>query len=204
MGQRTMATTKLGKRTRKSLAALTAILMVAGGSYAAYQALRAEEVQASSHLATLALQDTQGKPFDYQRLAGKPVAVFFGFTRCPDVCPMTLQRLARMREKIGASFDEIEVIFVTLDPERDKPDLLRDYMAVQPIKVTGLTGSQEAIARTAASFGVFQERVATSDDDYTIDHTASLFLIGRHGGKAGSIPIDATEIEFEGKLRRLL
>jgi protein SCO1/2 len=109
-----------------------------------------------------------------------------------------------MREKIGASFDEIEVIFVTLDPERDKLDLLRDYMAVQPIKVTGLTGSQEAIARTAASFGVFKERVATSDDDYTIDHTASLFLIGRHGGKAGSIPIDATEIEFEGKLRLLL
>lgn len=199
-----MATTKFGKRSRNPLIALAATVMIAGGSYAAYQALRPEEVQASSNLAALALQDTQGKPFDYQRLAGKPVAVFFGFTRCPDVCPMTLQRLARMREKIGASFDEIEVIFVTLDPERDKPDLLRDYMAVQPIKVTGLTGSQEAIARTAASFGVFQERVATSDDDYTIDHTASLFLIGRHGGKAGSIPIDATEIEFEGKLRRLL
>lgn len=199
-----MATTNWAKRTRHSAMALAAILLISGGAFAAYQAVAPEKVQASSHLAAFALQDTQGKPFDYQRLAGKPVAVFFGFTRCPDVCPMTLQRLARMREKIGASFDDIEVIFVTLDPERDTPDLLRDYMSVQPMKVTALTGSEAAIARTADNFGVFQERVATADNDYTIDHTASLFLIGRHGGKAGEIPIDATEVEFESKLRSLL
>jgi protein SCO1/2 len=199
-----MATTNRKKWKENSVIVLAAILTIAGGSYAAYQAMVPEEVKASSHLAAFALQDTQGKAFDYQRLAGKPVAVFFGFTRCPDVCPMTLQRLARMREKIGASFDEIEVIFVTLDPERDTAELLRDYMSVQPMKVTALTGSQAAIARTADSFGVFQERVATSDNDYTIDHTASLFLIGRHGGKAGEIPIDATEVEFESKLRSLL
>lgn len=181
-----------------------AAALIAGVSVAAYRDASREPPLVTTHLAALALKDTQGSTFDQSALAGKPVAVFFGFTRCPDVCPMTLQRLARMREKFGSPFDQIEVIFVTLDPSRDTASLLKDYMAAQPLRVTGLTGSLNEIARTAEHFGVYREQVVTSESDYTIDHTASIFLIGKDGQRAGEIPIDATESEFESKLRGIL
>lgn len=190
--------------TRKSAFAIFAALLLAGGGYAAYRASELPPTAPSPHVAALALNDTQGKPFNGKRLAGKPVAVFFGFTRCPDVCPMTLQRLARMKQRIGSASDDVEVIFVTLDPKRDTPASLAEYMATQPVKVTALTGSDEQISQVASHFGVFRERVPASGDDYTIDHTASLFLISRHGGRAGEIPFDASEAEFESKLRSLL
>ncbi|MCW1400929.1 SCO family protein [Novosphingobium sp. MW5] len=200
-----MAITDCSKRLPRRFALLAPVgLLLTGSCFAAYRALAPEQERVSVNLAALALQDQNGKPFDYQRLAGKPVALFFGFTHCPDVCPLTLQRLARLREVIGARFDEIEVIFVTLDPERDTAEQLKGYLGAQPIRVTGLTGSQVAILHTASHFGVFREKVLTSEKDYTIDHTAALFLIGRYGAKAGQIPFDASDAEFESKLRSLL
>lgn len=130
--------------------------------------------------------------------------MFFGFTKCADVCPMTLSRLALMRRKIGADFDAIRVVFITLDPQRDNENVLHDYLASQPIPAIGLTGSLAAVSKAAVRFGVFSERVPSSDKDYTIDHTASVFLLDSEGVQVDEIATDESEANFEAKLRKLL
>lgn len=191
------------RRLRLALVSLSAAAII-GASFVVFHKSSGDAALQQPHLAALAQLQTQEARFDVSILQGKPVAVFFGFTHCPDVCPMTLQRLALMRKQIGARFDEITVIFITLDPERDSAAQLKEYLGAQPLKVTGLTGSHDDVTRAATKFGVYQERVATSADDYTIDHTASLFLISRDGKRAGEIAIDATEAEFAAKLRSII
>jgi protein SCO1/2 len=112
--------------------------------------------------------------------------------------------LALMREKIGPSFDQLQVLFVTLDPVRDTGAVLGDYMSAQPIAVLGLTGPDSAIAAAVHNFGIFRERIAIPGQGYTIDHTASLFLLDRAGRRAGEIEIGASEEEFESKLRDVI
>jgi protein SCO1/2 len=197
-------TERLHRHSRKlALGALAALALGAGGVQA-WQTSRPLAAPGFASVAALDLRGVDGRRFDFSSLSGRPVAVFFGFTNCPDVCPMTLQRLARMRGRIGNAYEGLEVVFVTLDPERDSGVLLKDYMAAQPVRVTGLTGSSADVARAAVSFGVFHERVATSETAYTIDHTASLYLVARDGSRAGEISFDASDGEFEQKLRAIL
>lgn len=199
-------------RSKPFILTALAVSAISGGVYlynyarATNAALAQKEAPgpASRAPVDLRLTDAEGKPFDLASLAGKPVAVFFGFTHCPDVCPMTLQRLALMKEKIGSKFDDLQVIFVTLDPERDSPATLKSYFSAMPIGVTGLTGSAEQIAQAAKQFDVFYETVRYSETDYTIDHTASLFLVDREGRRAGEIAFDSEEAEFEQKLSNLI
>jgi len=199
-------------RSKPFILTTLALAAVSGGIYL-YQHARAtngalpqrEAVDAARGAPVeLKLTDAEGRPFDLASLSGKPVAVFFGFTNCPDVCPMTLQRLALMREKIGGRFDDLHVLFVTLDPERDTPATLKSYFSSMPIPVTGLTGTAEQIAKAAKQFGVYYETVRYSESDYTIDHTASLFLLDRTGRRAGEIGFDSEEAEFEEKLREAI
>ena len=197
-------TEHLNRHSRKLALGALAALAIGAAGFQVLQASRPIAAPGFERVAALDLRDVDGRRFDFSGLGGKPVAVFFGFTNCPDVCPMTLQRLARMRGRIGSAYDGLEVVFVTLDPERDSATLLKDYMAAQPVKVTGLTGSSADVASAAVSFGVFHERVATSETAYTIDHTASLYLVARDGRRAGEISLDASDGEFEQKLRAIL
>ena len=184
--------------------ALAVTVGAVSSGYLALQGKGSNSFLASPELANARLFDVSGREFDMSSLEGRPVAVFFGFTQCPDVCPMTLQRLALMKQAIGKPFDKIQVVFVTLDPDQDKAAALASYLKNQPLPVIGLTGTMADVSRAAVQFGVFHERVALGSDSYTIDHTATLFLFDREGRRAGEIPFDATQEEFEAKLRSIL
>jgi len=129
-------------------------------------------------IAPLALTDQSGAAFTQAQLAGAPTVVFFGFTHCPDVCPTTLLKLARARAAAHASW---RVVFVSLDPGRDSPALLAQYLHAFDSSFVGLTGSAAAIGELAARFGVAFARVDLPGGDYTIDHSATLFLLDREG-----------------------
>ena len=132
------------------------------------------------------LLDTQGKPYAWKAQRGHPVLVFFGYTHCPDVCPLTLVRLARVLDQLGARGRDVHVVFVTLDPMRDTPPVLRAYLDALLPAARGLRGDAGSTARAAAQWGVRWRRVSDPGQpadraDYWIDHTAAVTLVGPHG-----------------------
>lgn len=125
------------------------------------------------------LTTTAGAPFTQATLEGQPSAVFFGFTHCPDVCPTTLGDLATLQEELGGDTG-LRIFFVTVDPERDSADLLRDYVSWVP-GTEGVVGEPAQIAAAIKAFGILAERVPTGGDDYTMSHTTSILLFDRSG-----------------------
>ena len=123
------------------------------------------------------LTDTSGRAFTRRDLLGAPTLVFFGFTHCPDVCPTTLVTLARVRQR--AALAGLRVLFVSVDPQRDTPPLLGLYVHAFDPQFQGLTGDPQTIRRLAANFGVAVNRVELPGGDYTMDHTAAVFLLDR-------------------------
>jgi protein SCO1/2 len=121
------------------------------------------------------LTDTTGRAFTRRDLAGAPTLVFFGFTHCPDVCPTTLVKLAQVRRR--AAIAGLRVLFISVDPQRDTPPVLGLYVHAFDPQFQGLTGDSQTIARLAANFGVAVNRVELPGDDYTMDHSAVVFLL---------------------------
>jgi protein SCO1/2 len=128
-------------------------------------------------VADFQLLDATGRPFTRQDLMGTPALVFFGFTHCPDVCPTTLLKLARIRR--AAAVPDLRVLFVSIDPQRDTPPVIGMYVHAFDASFEGLTGDAAAIHALAANFGVAFNRVALPDGDYTMDHSAVVFLLDR-------------------------
>ena len=122
-----------------------------------------------------ALTDEAGQPFTLKELAGRPTLVFFGFTHCPDVCPTTLARLAQITK--AAAIPNLRVVLVTVDPERDKPEQLQQYVHAFDPAFKGVTGSPADIERFAREFSVAVARVDLGGGDYTVDHSAVVFLM---------------------------
>lgn len=147
------------------------------------------------------LVDSKGQPFASSRLAGRPYAMFFGFTHCPDVCPTTLGRLAKLRRQMGSD-DSFQVVFVTVDPERDGPAEVGKYAELFDAPIIGLTGSPAQIAQVKKAFGIFSEKVGTGDS-YTVDHTAAVLLFDRNGRFQSTISPEETDQAALAKLRRL-
>jgi protein SCO1/2 len=128
------------------------------------------------------LIDHQGKPRKLADFRGKTVIVFFGFTQCPDVCPTTLMELAEVMKALGPAADQVQVLFITVDPERDTPALLAEYVPRFDPRFIGLTGDPQAITATAKEFKVFYQKVPGSKPgSYSMDHTAGSYVIDRAG-----------------------
>ncbi len=128
------------------------------------------------------LADATGKARTLADFRGKVVVLFFGYIHCADVCPTTLTELKQVLQELGADASRVQVLFVTLDPARDTPDLLREYMAAFSPSFLGLYGDQEATARVAKEFKVFYQQVPGSiPGDYSIDHTAGSYVIDPQG-----------------------
>lgn len=144
-----------------------------------------------------------GKPFSSTRLAGRPYAIFFGFTRCPDVCPTTLARLARLRRQLGHGDDSFAIVFVTVDPERDRPQDVGRYTALFDTPVIGLTGSPAQIDQVKKQFGVFSQKVEQPGGEYSVDHTAATFLFGPDGKFVATIAPDEGDPAALAKLKRI-
>jgi protein SCO1/2 len=130
----------------------------------------------------LALTDHAGKPRTLADFKGKVVAVFFGFTRCPDVCPTTLAEMKLVKERLGPDGDRLQVLFVTIDPERDTPELLGKYVPAFDPSFLGLYGTAEETAKVAKEFKVFYQKApGSSPDNYSMDHTAATFIYDPQG-----------------------
>lgn len=129
-----------------------------------------------------ALTDHTGKPRTLADFKGKAVVVFFGYTQCPDVCPTTMAEMASVMQKLGTLADQVQVLFITLDPERDTQQLLAGYVPAFDKRFLGLRGTPEQTAKTAKDFKVFYSKVPGSDPgSYTIDHTAGSYVFDRDG-----------------------
>lgn len=150
----------------------------------------------------LRLTDHNGVPRTLADFKGKVVLVFFGFTRCPDVCPTTLAAAKQAKEMLGKDGDRLQVLFVTVDPERDTPELLAKYVPGFDPSFLGLYGDADATARTAREFKVFYQKVpGSTPDNYSVDHTAASYifdpegrlrLFAKHGQGADALVHDIT------------
>lgn len=137
-------------------------------------------------------------------LRGKPFAVFFGFTHCPEVCPTTLWETTEALKALGPDAEKLKVLFISVDPTRDTPEFLARYLQSFDPRIVGLTGTELEIAAVGKEYRAYWRKVPTEDGDYTMDHTASIFLMDRDGQFAGTISYgESMEVRLE-KLRRLI
>ena len=129
-----------------------------------------------------ALTDHNGKPRTLADFKGKVVVVFFGYTQCPDVCPTTLSELAGIKKALGSEAERLQVIFITLDPQRDTPELMAGFVPAFDSSFLGLWGEQAVIDKVAKDFKVFAQKVPSKDSkSYTIDHTAGSYVFDDEG-----------------------
>lgn len=158
-----------------------------GGTPAQFQST---DITGADFARDFRLTDHNGTPRSIRDFSGKAIVVFFGFTHCPDVCPTTLARLKAVMRLMADRASDVQVLLVTLDPERDGPQLLRSYTTAFHPSFLGLTGSPDDIARTAKEFRVISERRPLSGDskeekaqmgDYTLDHSAGMYVFDRKG-----------------------
>ena len=148
------------------------------------------------------LTDSKGQPFASGKLAGRPFAIFFGFTHCPDVCPTTLARLVKLRRQLPGADQAFQIVFVTVDPERDGPAEVGAYAELFGAPIIGLTGSPAQIGQVKKDYGIFSEKVGTGDT-YTVDHTATVLLFDRSGRFQSTISPDEADDAALAKLKRL-
>ena len=149
------------------------------------------------------LVGSDGRPFPSSRLAGKPYAIFFGFTHCPDVCPMTLQRLVKLRDDLGRGDEGFNIVFVTVDPERDGPSEVGSYAEAFGGPIIGLTGSPAQIEQVKKQYGIFSRKVPDPSGGYTVDHTATALLFDRNGKFVATISPEEQDGPALAKLKRI-
>ena len=127
------------------------------------------------------LTDQAGQSVTEQNLKGKPSLIFFGFTHCPDVCPTSLFEISEVLRAMGKDADRVNAYFVSVDPERDTAAAMKEYLSSFDPHLQGLTGNAEAVAKVISSFRVYAKKVPLKDGDYTMDHTALIYLMDRDG-----------------------
>lgn len=145
-----------------------------------------------------------GRPVDLAALRGDVVVLYFGYTFCPDVCPTTLAMAARAREQLGGDADRVHVMMVSVDPERDDIDRVRDYVLAFDPSFLGATGSLADVEQVAATYGVFFAEGAPLGDGYAVDHTATLMAIDTEGKLRIVWSPDVTADALADDLRELL
>ena len=127
------------------------------------------------------LEDQTGAPITDQNLKGRPYLVFFGYTHCPDVCPTTLFEISEVFKALGKDADRVGGVFITVDPERDTPAVLKDYMSNFDPHLRGLTGDPATVAAALKAYRVYAKKIPLEGGDYTMDHTALVYLMDKDG-----------------------
>jgi protein SCO1 len=148
------------------------------------------------------LVDQNGKPFSNQDMIGRPYLVFFGYTHCPDVCPTTLAELSAMIRKLGPDAGRVGALFITVDPERDTAAVLKDYLANFDPHLRGLTGGRSAIDVAMKDYRVYAEKVPLEHGDYSMDHTAIVYLMDKDGHFVAPFNMQRTADAEAAQLRR--
>ena len=154
---------------------------------------------------TLELPDADGKPRTLADWKGKVTVVFFGYTQCPDVCPTTMTDLAAIRKSLGAEGEKLQSVFVTIDPERDTPEVLKAYVANFGPGVVALRGTPEQTAAAAKEFKVFYAKVpGRNGGAYTMDHSAASFVFDPAGRVRLYVPYGGDSKKFAADLQQLV
>ncbi|QDL99180.1 SCO family protein [Rhodopseudomonas palustris] len=150
------------------------------------------------------LTDHNGQIVTEQSMKGKPTLIFFGFTRCPDVCPTSLFELSQVLAAMGSDADRINAYFVSVDPERDTPQSMKDYLSSFDPHLKGLVGTPEAIEKIEKGYRVYAKKVPLKDGDYTMDHTALIYLMDKSGNFVAPFNIKRKPEEAAADLKRYL
>ena len=186
----------------RSVAAVVLALLVVACSPPAFKAV---DITGAEYARDFALESAGGGPRKLADYRGKVVVIFFGFTQCPDVCPTTLSDLAEVRKRLGADGERLQVIFVTIDPERDTPAVLTQYVPGFDPSFVALYGTPEQIAATAKEFKIFYQKVpGKTATSYTMDHTAGSYVIDKDGRVRLFIRHGASVDEIVSDLKKLL
>jgi len=149
------------------------------------------------------LVGADGKPFSSQALAGKPYAIYFGFTRCGDVCPTTLSRLVKLR-RAAANDQAMHIVFVTIDPANDGPKEVGQYASLFNAPIIGLTGSDAQIAQVKKQYGIFAEAVPNAQMGKQMEHTATVLLFDRNGQFVSTLSAGEPDPSAVAKIRKLV
>lgn len=173
-----------------------------GGAKASFNAT---DITGASFARGLELPDTAGRMRTLADWKGRVAVVFFGYTQCPDVCPATMVEVAEARKALGADGDKVEAVFVTVDPERDTPEILAAYMANFGPHAIGLRGSPEQIAAAAKEFKVIYAKVpGKAPGTYTMDHSAAAFVFDPQGRVRLYVPYGSDPLKLAADIRSLL
>ncbi len=184
------------------LGVLVAVMLLAAGGYLF---LSGSQPAALTVGGPFSLIDGDGKPVTDQTWRGKYMLVYFGYTFCPDVCPTTLSNVADALDKMGPKADRLQPLFITVDPRRDIPAVVKQYAAAFSPRIIGLTGSAEQIAAAAKAYRVYyaEHRTGTGPDDYSMDHSSVLYLMGPDGRFIAPVRADQDGPEIAAELTKL-
>ncbi len=150
------------------------------------------------------LIDQNGKPFSDANLKGKWHLIFFGYTHCPDACPTALNEMSLALDRLGIKRDEVGVVFITVDPERDTPDVLKSYVQSFDAPIVALTGSPEAVAQAAKAYRVFYAKHPRADGDYDMDHSAVIYVMNPEGRFTATFTPDSSADAIVQRLQKLI
>jgi protein SCO1 len=150
------------------------------------------------------LTDQNGKAVTDADMKGKPFLVFFGFTHCPDICPTTLFDMSQLMKELGPDADRTGALFITVDPERDTPKVMSDYLSNFDPHVRGLSGDPAAVAAALKAYRVYAKKVPLENGDYTMDHTALVYLMDKSGRFVAPFDVSRTPKAEAADLRRYL
>jgi len=150
------------------------------------------------------LVDTDGDRVTEATFSDKPTAMFFGFTFCPDVCPTTLYEAGGWLDALGDKADDVHIVFVTVDPERDTPEQMKNYLSSFDPRIVGLSGTREQVDDIISKYRVYAKKVPLDDGDYTMDHSAAVMLFDKDGDFKGTIDYRESKENAVAKLERLV
>ena len=150
------------------------------------------------------LVDQSGTTVTEKSLQGKPSIIFFGFTHCPDVCPTALFEMSEILRAMGKDADRVNAYFISVDPERDSKDAMKDYLSSFDQHLKGLTGDPQAIAKVLSAYRVYAKKVPLKDGDYTMDHTALTYLMDRDGKFVSPFNLNRKPEEAAADLKKYL
>jgi protein SCO1 len=188
---------------------LAAVLVVAAGALLALAVRETPRGAAGTALASaiggpFRLIDQNGKPVSDADLKGKWQLVFFGYTHCPDTCPTALNEISLALDQLGVKRDEVEIVFITVDPERDTPAVMKAYVQSFDARIIALTGSPDAVAQAAKAYRVYYAKHPRGDGDYDMDHSAVIYVMNPEGRFTATFTPDSTADAIAQRLQKLL
>ncbi|WNJ90512.1 SCO family protein [Bosea sp. 685] len=165
---------------------LLGALALAAAAIITFSPTRQNQTGTASVGGPFALTTPDGKTLTDKELRGAPFLVFFGFTHCPDICPTKLFEISEMLRAAGPKGEKLRALFISVDPARDTPETLKSYLGSFDPRIVGLTGDQAAIDATVKAYRAYAKKVPLKDGDYTMDHTALVYLMGKDGNFIGA------------------